>query len=211
MNACIQNIYENNPHYSLVDVKPVTGQDIQKLIYRDRHCIIWKVAQVALAALVTLVTLSISLFFLKGRQLWTNALDRFKDHIFLENIIPPAIQGTTTPANPLQLKKDEILNDNPDWKITVDGWENISLVDQVWVLQVFELRKIGIHIPSLDSIMSLVITPIVDAVNIGKVLSQRKDIEIVLAEIKSLDLSLVDLEKYPDAISLLPNLKNYLI
>lgn len=256
MNVNIQNIYENNPHYRLIDVQLVTGNEIQqKLTYRDAHCIIWRVAQVALAALVTLVTFCISLCFLKGRQLWTNALNRFRDHIVFEKVIstfaiPPetnqtnglkteavkypltpvhttltnsvqnAFNSQPVPISPvmpvvnqannsalLQLKKDEILSDNPDWKTTVNDWEGISLSDQVWILQVFELRKLEVKLILLDSIMLSNNGSIVDNSNISKMLEQRKDIEACLAVVDELLLSSKGLKKCPDAICLLPNLK----
>lgn len=227
---CSKNIYTESPNYILVDVKPI-GEDFQKLTYRDSHCIIWKVAQIALAVFLTLATLCISLCFLKGRQLLTNALGRFKDHIVFEKIVPstssktdtmPIDQTETTPlqiafAPPtiqtnndaeLQLKIAEILDDNPDWKITVGEWKDISLADQAWVLQLFELRKLGVRLPPLDSIVpSVNKLGIVDTHNIGIVISKKTEIETSLAQVFELSCVGQNLKKCPDAIGLLLNLK----
>lgn len=223
----------------------------------------------ALAILVTIATLAISLCFLKGRQLWTNALGRFKDSVVfgkivtkpsseqeVESVVPPTSiakapivfqQPPTSPSitnpskidqtqitspsttsialplpasppskNPpkpdlaLQLKKEEILNDNPTWIPIVNTWKNISLEDQIWILQLFELRKLGVVLNSLNNDLppSFNTGNIIDDSNICIVLSNRKKIEMDLNTIIDLDVSKKALKKCPDAIRLLPRLKN---
>lgn len=262
MGIVSKNNFKHYPNCILINVQPVKRENLQKLTYRDAHCFLWKVAQVALAVFVTLATLCISLCFLKGRQLWINALDRFKDRIVFEKRITNTSPSTDTPpvhqpvaivespkqasaipvkiaptsiatpnvtsqvsvqivlpivppAKPtninhaLQLKKDEILNENPDWQIAVKEWKGISLEDQIWVLQLFELRKLGLEVPFLNSLMSSANKgDIVDRSNIERILSRKIKIEAGLASILDLNLQQKKLRSCPDAICLLPNLKS---
>lgn len=187
-----RDVYANNPNYLLLDERLVADLNSIKRTYRDVSSLFVKVLRVALAVLLTLATLGFALCFLKGRLIWMNALDPFKNRIFFESI--------------LQRKKDEILNDNPDWVTTVSGWKDISLTDQIWVLQLCELRKLKVKLSSLDSILDSTIT-IVDHTKIHQVLDLKKDIEIDLASVKELSFFNMGLEKCPDVLCLFPNLQ----
>lgn len=73
--------YSPESHLKLVSKQEIFGVDAValKLTYRDAHSLAWKIGQVALAILLTLATLFISLCFQKGRALWTNSINRFID------------------------------------------------------------------------------------------------------------------------------------
>lgn len=103
----------------------------------------------------------------------------------------------------LQLKKDEILQDNPGWINSVETWKGIPLEDQVWLLRVFELRKMEfLSIPSIPSN-----NEIVGCSEAVKLLLNRLSIKKDLEAITRLEPKRRWMGKFPDVLCLLINLK----
>lgn len=99
------NIYANDRNFTLVKQRVITfeGRKIQTLTYKDSHSIVWSIGQVALAAILTLVTLGFMLCFQRGRLLWQESLGRFQERVVHQNIPITSAQQTIlsnpTPSN----------------------------------------------------------------------------------------------------------------
>lgn len=212
-----QNKYANDANYCVAGQEIVTlnGRQVQKITYhKDNLCLLGKISQLVFTIIATIATLGVLLCFSAGRQLWADSINNFKRPVVYQNI-PDEIPGPNQ-ANKeasLQLKKDEILTSNPQWRAVVETWEGVSLVDQVWVLQLFELRKLEIKLDPLDDIMGAVAstTTLADKDNVGKILIQKSEIDTALSRITELCYQGKPLSKCPDAIALLPNLQELVL
>lgn len=232
------NPYANNPNFKLVLLQTafLDARPVVQLTYKDAKCLFVKIANVVVAIFLTLATLGIILFFLKGRILWKTALDAFKDYtVFripiamqsprqslqnyaLTSTIPqPAVSSVIATSHIPQVQsdakllelKETILTDNPGWRKLVNDWVGISLSDEIWLLQVFELRLLGIEFPLIDSfIQSGDKNTIAQVEHVPNLLDVKNEIEKnILEKVTTLDFSKKRLAKCPEAISLLPNLK----
>lgn len=113
------------------------------------------------------------------------------------------------PDIPLKLEKENILKENPLWVPIVNEWKEISISDQVWLLQLFELRKFHIPIEELDKNMQSD-ESILPTKDLSKILMIRKEIEENLSSIKmfsSIGKYGTKISYIPSAISLLKNLE----
>lgn len=117
----------------------------------------------------------------------------------------PLLQGVKDQIAKIKQKRkeqllEEILADHPTWQSKVKGWNNVSLEDKIWLLQVFELSCLGICFNSATSI------PPSDPSHLLKS-STKNSIIDDLSKVEKLDLSRRSLTKCPKAIELLVNLE----
>lgn len=98
-----QNIYENNRTFRLIREVEVLleGRTVHKLTYRETTSLVWKIAQVAIAVLMTLMTLGMAMCVFKG-VIWKEALAQFKDRIVYQKVPDPLTpQASIQPKPPL--------------------------------------------------------------------------------------------------------------
>jgi len=126
------------------------------------------------------------------------------------NVQPINVQpGSSSTEEELKLIKQSILKDNPQWEVQVNAWKGISISDQVWLLRLFELRKLDVEITPFDEILNRKDkTKIFASDKIKEVLKQRNAIEQSMASVTSLNCHGKGLKKISDAICLLTNLEN---
>lgn len=123
----------------------------------------------------------------------------------LAPVIVPLPQPVPASPNKWQQKKEEILADNPTWVPIVNTWQSIELEDQVWLLRVFELRKLNICIPFIEKESNN--QEIVGIALAKTILQRRKIVDGVLEKIRDISYdSGHNYRKIPDAICLLVNL-----
>lgn len=119
-------------------------------------------------------------------------------------VIPVLPPPPPDPDAELKLKKEKILQDNPQWRTAVGDWREISLVNQVWVLQVFELREWGMKIPFFDKFSK----PFVTNFDLPDLLKDKSNIQLDLASIHNLRLARRNAARgLSSALELLENLK----
>lgn len=110
---------------------------------------------------------------------------------------------------PTALKEiQKILKANPHWQSHVTKWLiPLSLDQRLWLLQIFELRQLGIHFTCIDTLIgSTDFRSIAGPGTIQAVWKARNEIEKVINQTQQLDLNNKGLDDCPAAISLLANL-----
>lgn len=108
----------------------------------------------------------------------------------------------------LQIKK-QILTCYPAWRSTVNTWTGISLTDQIWLLQIFELRALGVSFPIIDTILnSTNIANIANENQASDLLDQRYSVKHYLETITYFSIHHKNLTTAPTGISLLTNLES---
>lgn len=109
----------------------------------------------------------------------------------------------------LQKQLLEILNEHPSWKKGVMRWGNkVSLEDKVWLLQLYELNRLGLKIPELDAAHKKgFVVPSNESLLL---LTQgtKKVIHDSLLKVTEFNVKYKGLKKCPQAIFLLVNLEN---
>lgn len=117
----------------------------------------------------------------------------------------PAIIAPVKPDLQLQAKKMEVLARNPKWINTVNTWKGLSLSEEVWILQICELRRLGVTINAFKVILQGEQVPNAQ---------QAKDCITVKDVVDHLELSKITsfsskdkMDRVPDAIYLMKNLE----
>lgn len=88
-----QNIYDTDKNFKLISKQEVFLLDrkMVKLTYRDDHHLIWKIAQVAIAVLLTLATLGL-VFLFKKNIIWRKTTEHFKYQTVFQLDVPKFTQ-----------------------------------------------------------------------------------------------------------------------
>lgn len=114
-----QNPYINNRRFVLKAEQKMTlkGHEVVKLTYYNSQNTVKKVIQIALAALASLATIGLVLFFKRGREMWTNSIALFKKHTVyqkihsheLANLEPqkPAVATPLTTVSPKSIQSHQ--------------------------------------------------------------------------------------------------------
>lgn len=174
----------------------------------------WEIVICAISVIGLLVLIGLYL----GRKAKQNHLPQIEFYVnpeqevvagFVQDLIQPSSAG---PDAELKSKKAQMLQDNPSWVAAVNDWREITLIDQVWLLQVFELRRVGLVISPLEKLSNPLpaqrdLLPSVG--DLKAILELKNEIQQFLDGVRELFLSHKDYIKsqFPSsALELLPNL-----
>lgn len=215
------------PEPELAAVGHIQGREVKQVVQKDLNQRVnllkaWEIALCAITVIGLLVLLGLY-FCRKAQQIKAienmpttgNTVQDAEANSKPKETPPPALP-VAMPALPvvqlppdlyaeLKLKKEIILNDNPQWASDVHSWGDLSLVNQVWVLQLFELRTIGIEFGAISKFQkSLPLNG-----DLPEIFKLKGDIDQQLRSIQEVVYTGKDLRKCPSsAIELLVNLKH---
>lgn len=99
--------------------------------------------------------------------------------------------------------KKRMLAAHPSWEKMVNTWQGVCVIEQVFILELFELRELGIKLDPFEMVLKYA------AGNDAEIpsLINRPLIENALSKVTKLEVKNVPLKSQPEALGLLKNLK----
>lgn len=167
----------------------------------------WQIIVCAITVIGLLILLGLYYKYKSDRERQTTLQNQTPLPHLLPKIELPPLQALPGPEiEKMNLKKEEILKYYPQWRSIVKDWKGLTIEEELWMLQLFELRQLEIPIQIIDGLFGKDIKFLPkERSDLETVLKMKNAIEISLKAIQEIDTSL-RVSRFPEAISWLPNL-----